>query len=319
MKVMLTQDWDEKYSQKIEAEFEDIEIVKALEDDEQQRAMEDAEVAIGFPGDLDAGILAEGPELKWVQALSAGVDKLLEQPEAEWLAENGVKLTNMSGLHRDIIAEHTMAFILSFSRRLPELFKQQQNKEWNRISLTGLKGKRLLVLGLGNIGQGIVEVANAFGMVVDGVKRNPDEGVPGVDRIYGQDQLQEAFAGVDFAVSILPLTSETEGMIGAAEFKAMPESAYFINVGRGPVVNQDELLAALEFGEIAGAGLDVFEEEPLPPESPFYKLDNVIITPHLAGSFSGYYERATDMFIENIRLYQAGKEMKRLVNYEAGY
>ena len=319
MKVMLTQDWDNEYSQKIQAEFNDIEIVKALDEDEQLKAMEDAEVVIGFPGNLDAGILAEGPKLKWVQALSAGVDKLLDQPEAEWLAENGVKLTNMSGLHRDIIAEHTMAFILSFSRRLPELYDQQKNKEWNRLSLTGLNGKKLLVIGLGAIGQGIVEVANAFGMIVDGVKRNPDAKVPGVKNIYGQNQLQEALKNVDFAVSILPLTPETAGVIGAAEFKAMPETAYFINVGRGPVVNQDELIAALESGEIAGAGLDVFEDEPLQPESPFYKMDNVIITPHVAGSFSGYYQRATDMFIENISLYQAGKEMKRLVDYEAGY
>ena len=319
MKVMLTQDWDNEYSQKIQAEFNDIEIVKALDEDEQLKAMEDAEVVIGFPGNLDAGILAEGPKLKWVQALSAGVDKLLDQPEAEWLAENGVKLTNMSGLHRDIIAEHTMAFILSFSRRLPELYDQQKNKEWNRLSLTGLNGKKLLVIGLGAIGQGLVEVANACGMIVDGVKRNPDAKVPGVKNIYGQNQLQEALKNVDFAVSILPLTPETKGMIGAAEFKAMPETAYFFNVGRGPVVNQDELIAALESGEIAGAGLDVFEDEPLQPESPFYKMDNVIITPHVAGSFSGYYQRATDMFIENISLYQAGKEMKRLVDYEAGY
>jgi len=319
MKVMLTQDWDDEYSQKIESEFGELEIIKALEEDEQRKVMENAEVVIGFPGDLDAGLLAEGPKLKWIQALSAGVDKLLDQPETEWLAENGVKLTNMSGLHKDIIAQHTMAFILSFSRRLPELYEQQQNKEWNRLSLTGLKGKRLLVLGLGAIGQEIVKVANAFGMVVDGVKRNPDEWVPGVEKIYGQDQLQKAFMNVDYAVSILPLTPETESMIGADEFNAMPETAYFINVGRGPVINQDELLAALEFGGIAGAGLDVFEEEPLPPESPFYKLNNVIITPHVAGSFSGYYERATDMFIENISLYQAGNELKRLVDYQAGY
>ena len=319
MKIMLTQDWDAKYSQKIEAEFDDIEIVKALEDDQQREVIEDAEVVIGFPGDLDACILAKGPELKWVQALSAGVDKLLDQPEAKWLAENGVKLTNMSGLHRDIIAEHTMAFILSFSRRLPELYKQQRNKEWNRLKLNGLKGKKLLVLGLGAIGQEIVKVANAFGMVVDGVKRNPDEKVPGVDSIYGQDQLQEAFADVDFAVSILPLTPETEGMIGAAEFKAMPETAYFFNVGRGPVVNQAELIAALEANEIAGAGLDVFEEEPLPSDSALFAMDNVIITPHVAGSFSGYYQRATEMFIEDLRLYKDGKALKRLVDYQAGY
>ncbi|MFN2364433.1 MAG: NAD(P)-dependent oxidoreductase, partial [Halarsenatibacteraceae bacterium] len=202
MKIMLTQDWDDKYSQKIEAEFDDIQIVKALDEDEQRKVIEDAEIVIGFPGNLDAGLLAEGPELKWVQALSAGVDKLLDQPEAEWLAENGVKLTNMSGLHRDVIAEHTMAFILSFSRRLPELFEQQKNKEWNRLKLDGLRGKKLLVLGLGAIGQEIVKVAGAFGMVVDGVKRNPDEKVPGVEKIYGQDQLEVALADVDFAVSI---------------------------------------------------------------------------------------------------------------------
>lgn len=319
MKVMLTQDWNDKYSQKIEAEFNDIEIVKALEEDEQRRVIEDAEVVIGFPGDLDAGILGEGPELKWVQALSAGVDKLLDQPEADLLASKEIKLTNMSGLHKDVIAEHTLAFILSFGRRLPELFEQQKNKEWNRLKLTGLKGKKLLVLGLGAIGQEIVKVANAFGMVVDGVKRNPDETVPGVENIYGQDQLEEAFKDVNYAVSILPLTPETEGMIGADEFKAMPKTAYFINVGRGPVVNQNELIAALKIGEIAGAGLDVFEQEPLPSDSPLYKMDNVIITPHVAGSFSGYYQRATEMFIEDLRLYKDGKALKRLVDYQAGY
>ncbi|MGM0420239.1 MAG: D-2-hydroxyacid dehydrogenase [Bacillota bacterium] len=319
MKVMLTQDWDKKYSEKIESEFPDIEIVKALEEEEQKQVLEVVDVVLGFPGDLDANMLADAPNLKWVQVLSAGVDKIMQQPGVEKMAAKNILLTNMSGLHKDIIAEHSFALILNFSRRLSEFQRQQEKQEWNRLKLTGLAGKRLLVVGLGAIGREIVTRANAFGMEVIGVKRNPEEEVAGVDKIFSPANLSEAFTDVDYAVTILPLTEETEGLVGREEFAAMPESAYFINVGRGKVVNEAELIKALETKAIAGAGLDVFEEEPLPADSPLYKMNNVIITPHVAGSFGGYYSRAAQMFMENLDLYFKGEKLKRLVDYEAGY
>ncbi len=319
IKFMLTHDWGDKYTASLCAEDPGLEIIEAFDREAQQEKAAEAEVVLGFPDGLELDLLLESENLTWIQTLTAGVDRIVRSPHAEELSKKGVILTNMSGLHRDIIAEHAMAFILNFNRRFHHYRDQQKKQEWNRLEMGYAAGNMITILGLGSIGRELAARARAFGMEVTGVKRNTSTGLKYVDNIHPPAEIEEAVASSDYVVSALPLTSATENMIDGRVFAAMPDESYFINVGRGDVVVEEDLLKALDDGEIAGAGLDVFREEPLPEDSPFYERENVIVTPHVAGSFPDYYKRALDILLENLRRYRSGEEMMNRVNYEEGY
>ena len=318
MKLMLTQDWKDKYSRKLKEQHPEVEIIKALTREKQEEVLQEAEAVMGFTGSMELDLLADAPNLNWIQALSAGVDRIITSQYADKLKEKKVTITNVRGLHRDIIAEHTLALMLSFTRRLPDFYRQQQRRVWKRLQVDYLGDKKLVVLGLGAIGKEIARRAAAFNMTVAGVKRSPEE-VPGVAEIYSPDQLPEAFRGADFIAAILPLTAETRQMLGEEEFAAMPDNAVFINVGRGKVVQEEALISALQQGKLAGAALDVFQDEPLEATSPLYELENVIITPHIAGSFPDYYTRAVDIVSENLKRYLNDRELINQVVYSRGY
>jgi len=319
IKFLLAHDWGDKYTDSLCDEDPGLEIIEAFDREAQQEKAAEVEVALGFPGELELDLLLESDRLTWIQTLSAGVDRIVRSPHAEELSSKGVILTNMSGLHRDVIAEHAMAFILNFNRRFHHYRDQQKQQEWNRLEMGYATDNMITILGVGSIGRELAARAKAFGMEVTGVKRDPSTGLKYVDHVHPPAEIEEAVAASDYVVSTLPLTSATENMIDAGVFAAMPEKSYFINVGRGDVVVEEDLLKALDDGEIAGAGLDVFREEPLPEDSPFYERGNVIVTPHVAGSFPDYYKRAFEILLENLRRYRTGEEMMNRVNYEQGY
>ena len=317
--MMLTRDWPEKYTERLEEEEPDLRVIQAVEREEQQQALNRAEIVVGLAREFEIDLLAEAEGVEWIQTLTAGVDEIINSSGAEKLEERGVKITSMSGIHGDFIAEHTFGFLIGFSRRFHEYRDQQRENTWERLEMDRLSGRKLLIIGLGAIGLEIARVARVFGMNVIGVKRDVSEEIEEVDELYSPEKIERAAVECDYAVSVLPYTPETEKMLAEEFFSALPEEAYFINVGRGEVVDEKALLQALDEEKLAGAGLDVFAQEPLPEDSPFYERNNVIMTPHVAGIFPGYYERALKIFQENLDRYRRGEKLKNRVSYELGY
>ncbi len=275
------------------------------------------------------------PGLRWVQLNSAGVNHVIQHP----LFASGVMFTTTSGLHAINIGEYVLASILAWTRHLPELLDLQRKKQWPSdrwmcCQPTELRGSTLGIIGYGSIGREVARLAKAFGMRVLAVKRRRESagehgafelaglGDPaGVlpDALYGPEQLREMLAQCDFVVLAVPLTQETRGMIGEAELRAMKSTAYLVNIGRGEVCDEAALIHALQGQEIAGAGLDVFTQEPLPDTNPLWTLPNVILTPHISGFTPHYEQRAVDIFCENLRRYIKGQPLLNLVDKSTGY
>jgi phosphoglycerate dehydrogenase-like enzyme len=277
--------------------------------------LREAEVIYGlrFP----ENILERAPHLKWVQTLSAGVDRLL----GTRLWQSDVILTNVSGIHAIPMREHVLGVMLMLMRRAPIYFANKQNKVWKRHVPDQLYGKTLGVVGLGRIGEMIARAAKAFDMRVVATRRSATKGEtsPVADVIYPSDKLVEMLAESDFVVVSVALTDKTRKLIGEKELRAMKPTAYMINIARGSVIDEAALTRALKEGWIAGAGLDVFEKEPLPQDSELWTLPNVIITPHAAGLMPDYDARATEVFCENLRRYLAGKPLMNVIDRARGY
>jgi phosphoglycerate dehydrogenase-like enzyme len=274
------------------------------------------EIVAGHP---PAGLLSRAPRLRWVQAWSAGVDRILERGGA---LPPDLVLTTAAGVHAVPVSEHALAMILAFARGLHRVIPARARKDWLRVhgrELFEVHGRTLLIVGLGAIGAHLARRARGLGMEVIGIRRNPDRPVEGVGRLAGPERLPELLPLADFVVLILPLTPRTRGLIGRAELARMKPGAYLFNLGRGGVVREADLVEALRGGTLAGAGLDVFEREPLPADSPLWELDNVILTPHYAGMTPEYQARAWDLFLENLKRYMAGQPLRNRVDREAGY
>lgn len=296
---------------------DDWRVVVTRDRDKLRALMDDVEIAAGwFPADM----LSQVPGLRWYQQWSAGADWLLSHPEA---VEADFVLTNTSGIHAIQITEHVFAFLLAFARELPQAIRAQERRQWIPVQeheqLFELANKTLLLIGVGAIGERTAQVAKALAMDVLGVRRDPTVGAPGVDTMFGPDQLSDVLPRADFVVVTVPLTKATRGMIAEDELQAMKETAIIINVGRGGTIDEGALVEALREGWIAGAGLDVFETEPLPESSPLWELDGVIISSHYAGVTPHYHERALEVFLDNLKRYTAGKPLRNVVDKERGY
>jgi len=269
-----------------------------------------------FPHDL----IARAPNLRWVQQWGAGADWLMDHPEV--VAAEQVTITNGSGIHPIPITEHIFGLLLAFGRHIHTQIRQQLRQEWRSMpgeSLFELAGKTMLLVGVGAIGAHTAQVANAFGMRVLGVRRDPTLAVDGVAAMHGPDALLSLLPEADFVVLTVPLTNETHHMISTRELRAMRSSAYIVNIGRGGTIDEEALATVLREGGIAGAGLDVAEEEPLAADSPLWAMDNVILTAHYAGATPQYYERVTALFLDNLQRYLAGQPLRNVVDKELGY
>ena len=276
----------------------------------------EAEVVYGWIHHFPKNLLSRSPRLKWIQTMSAGVDRMPED-----IMKSPVRVANASGLHGTPMAEVVLQMMLMFAKDAPSCFQMKQRKEWKRYTPKVLRGQTLGILGLGAIGKEIARLCKAFGMTVQGIHRSSTDGESyrDVDRAYPRDQLSRFLATSDFVVIAMPLTRETQGMISEGELRSMKPGGYLINVARGAIVNEAVLIRALEEKWIAGAGLDVFVDEPLPPESRFYNLPNVIFSPHISGEMPGYELRATEVFCENLRRYLQGGPFLHEVDKLKGY
>lgn len=262
-----------------------------------------------------AQVLAAAPTVRWLHTPSAGVDHLL----IPLVLERDITLTNSAGVHAIPIAEFVMALLLSQVKQLAGYRAAQAERRWEReLAPQELFERTLLILGLGGIGQAIASRASAFGMRVWGSRRTPRP-LPGVERVVGPDAWRTLLPAADVVVVAAPLTPETRGMVDAAAFAAMRRSAYLINIARGPIVDEAALLTALRDGQIAGAALDTFEQEPLPPDHPLWRLPNVTITPHATANSPRMHERQIALFLENLRRFQGGAPLLNIVDKTAGY
>ncbi len=273
-----------------------------------------AEIMVGWNVPREA--VQHAPRLRWVHSTGAGVDRLLF-PE---ILEREILLTTSSGIHHWLV-EHVLAVMLALSRRLHLAVRNQIQHRWERgLRMEGdeIAGQTLGILGLGAIGTELASKAHALGMRVIGTKRTPAP-IPGVEHVLPPDGLTDVLREADAVVVALPLTAATRGLIGEPELRTMKPTAVLINIARGPIVQERVLIQALQERWIAGAALDVFEQEPLPAESPLYDLENVIITPHVSGASPHYMDRAVPVFCENLAAYLQGRPLRNMVDKRRGY
>jgi phosphoglycerate dehydrogenase-like enzyme len=266
-------------------------------------------------GALFKKVVASAPALRWLHTPSAGVDHVLIPP----VLERDITVTNSAGVHAIPISEFVMALLLSHVKRLPEFRDAQAVSRWNKSVAPGeLWGQTLFIVGIGGIGQAIAQRAAGFGVRVVASRRTPRP-MEGIQRVVGMDEWRTLLPEADAIVVAAPLTEETRGMVDEAAFAAMKPSAYLVNIARGAIVDEDALIAALREGRIAGAALDTFEQEPLPPESPLWALPNVTITPHTTAGSPRMHQRQIGFFVDNLRRYRNGEPLLNVVDKAAGY
>jgi phosphoglycerate dehydrogenase-like enzyme len=272
------------------------------------------------------------PDLRWVQFMWEGVDSM-----SDGFRESDILLTNSSGAHADQIAEHVFAFILDHSRKTRLYMGLQDKGEWlgwrDQPRLEKLEGSTIGIIGYGRIGKAVARIANGFGMKVIALKRDPskisrepisssgdpDPEVKIPEMILGPDSLELLLSMSDHVVLSLPHTPETDHFFGWKEFEAMKTNAFLVNIGRGALVDEEALIKALRTGKLSGAGLDVFEIEPLPHDSPLWSMDNVFITPHSSVGGDPAEDQVIDLFCENLERYLRGEELMNLVDKKRGY
>jgi phosphoglycerate dehydrogenase-like enzyme len=252
--------------------------------------------------------------IEWVHLLSAGADRLLQQD----LPFERLRVSTSSGVHAATIAEYVLAGALYHTKHFGPFARQQRERRWERGPQDDLEGRTIGIIGVGAIGAAIARRAKAFGMGVLGIKRTPGS-VPDVDELHGPEGLHDVLERADVLAVTVPLTPNTRNLIGAAELGLLPEGAILVNVGRGHVVEETALAAALRTGRLRGATLDVFADEPLPADSPLWELDNVLITPHVAGDTPEYMRKAARVFAENYRSWQQEGRLTTPVDVQAGY
>lgn len=272
-----------------------------------------AEVILGFRPLREGATRAQA--LKWVHQGGAGVENLTGD-----VAGTEIVVTN-THVHGDTIAEHVLALMLAHTRHLRELFQYQDRREWGHDVLRAqrlLTGHTIGILGLGTIGRAVARRAAAFGMRVWGTRGHPAP-VEAVERVLPPSGLDEVLRVSDVLAVTLPLTRETRGLIGARELGLLPRGAFLVNIGRGAIIDEPALVDALRSGQLGGAGLDVFAQEPLPATSPLWSVPNLIVSPHTSGGFPGYTDQMITLFCDNLRRYLTGQPLRNVVDTALGY
>lgn len=315
MKVLLTEAVAAQFAPSLREAAPDLQFACLLPDRSWQGDPDGAEaVYLSVDGLLSGtwGALVERaaalPSVRWAQTYSVGMDFA----EYRTLAERGIILTNGAGTQSIPIAQHVLMMMLHHAKRMDVLERSRARHAWERTFADELTGKTVALFGVGGIGSEVARLAQALRMRVIGLRRRT-EPVPNVDELLPPERVGDLCAAGDYLVICAPLTRATRGAIGRAEFARMKSSAYLINVARGPLVDEAALLDALREGRIAGAGLDVFDTEPLPPEHPLWDLPNVLITPHVAPASPLLMERGARLFADNLRRFVAGEPLVNVV------
>ena len=304
----ITREW----AKRLAAAQPDVSVIVAENDAEAAAAIARADAAFGT---VPPALLRTASKLRWIQAPQAA-------PPAGWyypeLIAHPAVVTNFREIFNDHIGAHIMAFILAFARGLHQYLPQQLNRQWRQAphdtGVIHLPEAAALIVGVGGIGAETARLAAAFGMKVLGVDARRREAPPGVAELHQADALDSLLPRADFVVLTIPHTPSTEGLMNRARFRLMKRGAFFINIGRGMTTRLDDLVAALNAGEIAGAALDVFEQEPLPSDHPLWMMPGVLITPHIAGYGPYLDERRYDILSDNCRRFVAGQPLRNVVD-----
>jgi len=293
------------------------EIRFASDTEEMRAALPGTEVLLGW--DYRADTLREAwdaaGDLRWIHWGGAGVDAAMF-PE---LVASDVKLTNARGIFDQAMAEWVLGMIICFAKDIPQTLALQVRAEWRHRLSEMVSGKRALVVGVGSIGRAVARLLAAAGMQVDGIGRSARDGDRDFGHIHAIEELHARLALADYVVLITPLTEATRNLFGAAEFAAMAPHARFINLSRGALVVEADLLAALNDGQIAGAALDVFVEEPLPADSPFWNAPNCVVSPHMSGDYAEFESAMAQQFLQNWARYRNGESLLNLVDKRLGF
>lgn len=291
----------------------DAEIANAQSEAEARAAIVDAD---GMIGTITPDLLGRATRLRWLQTPIAGLEHYMFPA----LVEAGLTLTNMAGIYSDQIADQALAYILMFARGMHLYLRRQLQHNWQTgAPVVHLADQTLGIVGLGGIGAEVAKRGHALGMRVIAVEPRPRPNQPFVDELWGQDQLDDLLAAADFLVLCVPHTPETVKLIRAAQLQRMKRTAYLINISRGVVVDLADLTAALQNGVIAGAGLDVYEVEPLPADHPLWDQENAILTPHVAAASPHVAPRRQAVFKENLRRFLAGEPLHNVVDKRLWY
>lgn len=300
--------------EQLQAEFPHCQLIDARAAEVRDARLKDAVAVYGLP---PVEQIKVAPKLRWIQLISAGVPWDL-CPVAK---ARGITVTNLSGLYGTTIAEHALAMMLALNRNLHVAFAQQQTKTWDRKlreTMRDLHGATLGIVGVGDIGQAIARLCRALGMRVVGCRRAPKP-TPYVDQVYPLADLHALLAESDVLAVAAPLTAASEGMLGAAEFAALKRGAIYINVSRGGIAQEKALLAALQTGHVAAAGLDVFAVEPLAPDHPFWSMPQVLVSPHYSGETINLSARPAERFARNLSRWLSNEALEGVVDLDAGY
>ena len=300
-KVLIFEDTADWYARHLAARCPDFDFEAASNEDEAIDKAPGTEILIGLPSNIPPRLIAACDRLKWIQSLSAGVDSLVGMKEIG----TNVTVTSCSGIHGPQMSELTLLLMMSLARQFPKMLANQRRGEWQRWEQPVLLDRTVCIVGLGSIAERLASVCLAFGMRVTGVSDSRTS-MQNVDTIHPRSALKEAVGEADFVVVLVPLSPETTNMIDADVLSAMKSEAFIINIARGGVIKEADLIAALDAGTIAGAGLDVFGTEPLPSDSPFWERANVIVTPHIGGVSDRYHKDAMPLVAKNLQAYAAG-------------
>ena len=284
---------------------------EAATPDEHRAALADAEIMIGWPTPEQ---VADSP-LRLLLLGSAGYEEY-QTPELQ--AKDGFVLCNAAGVYSDSVAEHCLAMMMALTRRLPHYLAAMPTRAWRpHPGHDRLAGAVACVVGLGSLGLAVARRCAALGMDVVGVRRHPERPSPAVGEVFGPRDLRAAVSDADHVISALPGGSDTDGLFNREAFEAMKPGAYFYNVGRGGAVVEQELTDRLRSGQLAGAGLDVFAAEPLPADSPLWRLENCIVTPHVAGYTADHTDQLCELMVSNLRSHRSGAALRNVVDLRA--
>jgi len=292
----------------IETRLPDREVALARTPEEERELIERVRVVAGMT--IEEELIERAEELELFACAYAGTGHL----PLSALESAGVNVTSASGVHGPNIAEHVLGAILAFTRRFFRARNQQDRREWRHFQASELQGETVTIVGLGAIGEAIAARLDGFGVETIGVRYTPEKGGPTDEVVgFGESEFHDALSRTDHLVLACPLTDETRGLIGEAEFHTLPPNALLVNVARGPVVDTDALVDALRSNELRGASLDVTDPEPLPEEHPLWGFENVQITPHNSGHTPEYYARFADIVAENVERLERGEELRNQV------
>jgi phosphoglycerate dehydrogenase-like enzyme len=299
--------------------FPDIEFIHATTPEQRAEGLRDCDVA--YTWILKANEIGDATKLKWVHTSAVAVETICLHE----LSARGIVVSNSRGVQAVPIAEHVMAVVLSFAKQLPFALEHQGNAAWSQNQFMDgrlpwlLKGRTLGVIGVGTIGSEIASRANAFGMRVIAMRRHATAAVPGIERVFGPEQLYPFLSQCNVLVIAAPLTPQTHSLLGDAQLAQLPKGAVVVNVGRAKILDTEALMNALDSGHLGGASLDVFPQEPLPPEHRLWKTPNVILTPHTSGFRQGHWDDVVDLFGDNLERFRRGEPLKFRVEPELGY